>query len=309
MKWSERVGHRASWAAVLAGAMGVAALRPGLAGTYHRLRATTDVYGLPPPGPLVVASLGYRSALADLVFSHLLVAHGLHFQENRRLEFTAQYLDAVTALDPRYVEPYRLADTLLTLTPEGARLEDFQKAREVLLRGVAERPFDAELHLIAGQYLAFLARPHLPDVAMREEWKLEGARLLSRACELADRNSNIPYHCIVAAQLFERGGEREAAIESLRRVIAVTDDPEIERLALGYLRTRLSEREQERQDRRRRLFREAWKADLPALSKNAMLALAPAFDPARCAGAEGGTRPGCETSWRAWAERNDPVGD
>lgn len=277
-------------------------IRPGLAARFHELRVTSDVYPFGSPEQVVVQSLGYRAALADAIFAHVRVSYGLHFQEHRRFEFVGDYLDTVTTLDPTFRDPYRYADTLLVFSPEAPRLADYERARELLLRGLEAHPHDTELWLTTGQYLAYLAPPYLPDQNKKREWRVEGAKILSRACELANRNENVPYNCIVAASLLQEAGEREAAIESLRRLLAVSEDPEIQKLALGYLAKRLDEREKERAELRRDQFRTAWQEDLPFVNKDLLLALGPRFDPARCAGAENTMRDGCATSWKAWRE-------
>jgi tetratricopeptide (TPR) repeat protein len=304
---SARAGAWVGWGVAVAAVGAIAFVRPAAAERFHRLRTTADVYPLPPPEQTVVASLGFRAALADALFAHVLVSYGLHFQEKRRFEFVGDYLDAMNALDPTFRDPYRFADTFLTMQPEPPRLEQYVKAREIVLRGTANRPYDTELWLSAGQYLAYLAPPYLPTEQMRREWKIEGARLLSRACELASKNQNVPYHCISAAALLENVGEREAAIESLTRLLAVTDDPEIEKMALGYLQRKLSERQSDKEKRRRDAFRAAWKGDLPFISKDLMLLIGPRVDTSACAGP---THPGggaCASTWRDWALRVDPT--
>jgi tetratricopeptide (TPR) repeat protein len=296
-----------AWAIALAAALGVAFVRPVVAARFHKLRVTADVYPLGSPQQMVLASLGWRSALADAIFAHVLVSYGLHFQEKRRFEFVGDYLDTVNALDPRFREPYRFADTLLVLAPEPPRLEHYQKAREVLLRGLQSLPYDTELWLTAGQYLVYLGAPNLPDPEMSKAWRLEGAKILARACELASNNGNVPYHCIAAASLLDSAGEREAAIKSLQRLLAVTDDPEIERMAAGYLGKKLGDRDKERQERRRASFRDTWKADLPFVPKNRMLALGPKTDVARCAGPGHASELACATTWLDWARLSEPA--
>jgi tetratricopeptide (TPR) repeat protein len=293
----------------LIAALAVARTRPFLLERYKRLREASDVYALPPPEQTVVFSLGYRAALADLLFAHVLVAYGLHFQDKRRFDFVGRYIDTMNALDPIFVEPYRFADTLLVISPTPPRLEDYVKAKEILERGVKNLPYNTELWLVAGQYMAYVARPHLPDEAMKARWGKRGAELLARACELASENESIPYHCISAARLFHKAGEREAAIRSLERLLAVTDDPEIERLALGYLAKHLSEREEERQQARRQAFRERWGKDLAFASKDLLLVIGPDFDTSLCAGPDRPEGHECATSWRDWAQRVDRSDD
>jgi hypothetical protein len=167
-------------------------------------------------------------------------------------------------------------------------------------------PYDTALWLTAGQFLTYLGGPHMPTDELKKAWRLDGARALARACELASHNENIPYHCVAAAGLLDGAGEREAAIRSLERLIAVNDDPNIESMALNYLSARLSERDKERQERRRAVFRSAWKADLPFVSKDAMLVVGPHTEAARCAGRGRASDVDCVTSWAEWAAIADP---
>ncbi len=295
-----------AYAVIGAAALVVGLVRPVAAERFHRLRVKSDVYPLAPPEDMVVASLGYRSALAGALFASVLVSYGLHFQENRRFEFVGEYLDTINALDPTFREPYRFADTLLVMAPEPPRLKEYLKAREILERGMRNLPYDTELWLTAGQYLTYLAPMQLADPKLRESFRLEGAKVLARACELTDKNANVPYNCVTAGPLLERVGEREAAIESMRRLLAVTDDPHVEKLALGFLREKLGERERDLELRRKDMFRAVWKGDLPFISKDMMLILGPSVDTAACAGAAPAAKATCATTFRDWAAQVDP---
>jgi hypothetical protein len=287
---------------LIAAAIGIADFRRSLTILTMQLREKTDVYDLPSPEQVVVMSLGYRSALADLLFAHVLVWHGIHFQERRRLEFAADYLDTVAALDPSFRETYYFGDTLITMQPVKPRHEDYVRARQLLEKGLKARPLDTELWLSAGQYIAYVAAPWLADEKEQAEWRLAGARVLARACELVGSNENIPYNCIGAAGLFTKAGEREASIEFLERVLAVSDDETIRERALAYLDSALGERAEERLKERSNRLRDAWKADLPFITLTAELVLTPPFSPAACAGL-GNRRADCATSWAAWRAR------
>jgi hypothetical protein len=279
--------------------LGINETRKNVAGRFSELRETSDAYALPSPEQVVVLSLGYRSALADLIFSHVLVWHGVNFSEKRRLEFAADYLDTVATLDPTFRETYYFGDTLIAMQPVKPRREDYVRARRLLERGLEARPGDQELWLNAGQFIAYVAAPWLEDPKEQEEWKLAGARVLARACELVGSNENIPFHCITAARLFTRAGEREATIQFLERVLAVSDDEEIREMALGYLEHAIGERERERIQARAERLRTAWKKDLPFVSLTKELVLGPPSDPAACAGL-GHDEAACATTWRNW---------
>lgn len=286
-------------ALVASAALGIGELRAVLLAHTAKLRDKTDVYGLPSPDQVVVASLGYRSAVADFLFAHVLVWHGIHFAEKRRLDFAADYLDTVAALDPTFRETYYFGDTLITMQPVKPRHEDYVRARTLLEKGLKARPGDTELWLSAGQFIAYVAAPWLDDPKEQAEWRLAGARVLARACELVGSNENIPYQCITAAGLFNKAGERDAQIQFLERVLAVSDDEELREQALGYLERALGERSRERLRERTDRLRKAWQADLPFVSLTTELVLGPPFDAAACAGVTRPT-PGCATTWSTW---------
>jgi len=280
----------------------IAVTRPRLAERFHQVKVATDVYALPSPEQTVVLSLGFRAALADYLFANVLVSYGIHIQERRRFEFVGNYLDTVNELDPTFRAPYRYADTLLTLGAVNPRFEDYVKARVILERGMAERPLDGELWTQAGQFMAYLAPTTFKDAELKKQWRLEGARRLARACELAGGNDNLPYHCITAATLLSKEGEREATIQFLERVLTVVDDEQVRALASGYLHKTASERERDEVQWRVERFSAVWQKDLSYLSKDALLTVGPPLDVARCASRLGVRGAGCYATWRGWGQ-------
>jgi hypothetical protein len=291
-----------AWGLVLLGVVGIAQERGPLAKDFHGLRMRADVYALPPADQTYVASLGYRSALADLILGHVLVSYGLHFQEKRLFEYVGDYLETIIRLDPKFRTPYILADTLLTLEPEAPPQEFYRKARRIQDRGLQEFPGDQELWNTSGQFLAYLAPSYLTDVDEKTEYRREGARRLMRACELIGSNDNIPYHCITAANLLSEQGNREAMRQFLERMANTSDDPKIQELASGYLRKVVGVEEAERAAARAARFNTAWKADLPFVPRSEIHALGPDFDSAACAGVSVNPMPGCATSWLLWSQ-------
>ncbi len=294
----------ADWAALLMVALSVLLLRgqrERLGSDFHKLRVKSDTYLLPDREQTLVASLGYRSALADLIFGHLLVSQGLHFQERRLFEHVGQYLETITRLDPKFRDPYRYADTLLTLQPATPPVEFYRTARRLQEQGLRELPYDQELWSTAGQFLTYLAPPRLKDAAEKAEYRATGTRYLMRACELIGSNDNIPFHCLTAASLLEEDGNREAARNFLERVLSMSDDPELRELAIGYLRVIVGEQEEKRVLARQQRFAEAWRQSHAFMPRAEVNALFPAFDPARCAGTAGEARQECATSWARWA--------
>jgi tetratricopeptide (TPR) repeat protein len=279
--------------------------RSALVPSFEALKPSSDVYALPTPEQLTVVSLGYRAALADLIFAHVLVWHGLHFQEKRRFEFAAEYLEAVTTLDPKFRDPYYYGDTLIAVQSGKPTREDYHRARRLLEKGMRELPDDTDLWLSGGQFITYVAAPWLDDPKERDAWRLEGARRMARACELVGSNENIPYNCISAATVFSRSGERDALIRFLERILSVSDDETIRAYALAKLRQVMDAQGMEQLERRAQSLREAWKADIGYVSLTSALVVGPSFDPAACAGSAR-EKPGCASTWAAWrAKRSE----
>lgn len=286
---------------LLAGlAVGVHELRAGLASQFQKLKLVSDVYALPKPEQAVVASLGYRSALADVLYAHVLVSSGIHLQERRRFEFVGHYLETINELDPKFRDPYRFADTLLTLQGKPPSLDEYRKARQILERGLRELPYDGQLWVTAGQYVGYLAVGRLESEEEKQEWRLTGARWLSRACELVGDARNLPFHCITAAGLLSRAGKQAASVEFMKRVLAVNDDPEVRQIALRFLGATLDKEARANASRRDELFSELARSDAPFLDKELLLLLGPRVSPLACAGPELGSQEGCWSSFEAW---------
>ena len=282
-----------------------AAAMSGLRGPLNvRLEATkvkNDVFALPRPAQVVTMSLGYRSALADLIFAHVLVSSGIHLQEKRLFEFVGNYLETVNELDPKFRAPYRLAATLLTFQAKAVGPDEYRESRRILERGLAEFPYDQPLWSSAGLFFAYLAPNAFVDLKEQAEWKLAGARALEHACELVGSDQNIPYQCITAADLLTKAGANAESREFLERMQQVSDDPQLLRFVDAQLKYQADAEARDLVAAHREAFQRAWGADLPFATRGALLVIGPNWDPAACAapGAE------CATSWRAQGEDDE----
>lgn len=291
-------------ALIVIAAAGAGSVRGELAGIERRVKETSDVYLLPPPEQVVTLSLGYRAALADLLWAHVLVAQGLRLKERRRFENLTRLLDSINELDPTFRDPYLYADALITLQTVAVPREEVLKAREILERGARNRPLDAEVWLALGQFVAFVAPgSYLTDEEERRQWRLEGAKMLERAVELGGPDSAIGWGAIGGASILARAGEREAAIRFLERALAVTDDEELKKHIAGKLAQAVAEKLAEAHRKRQEELRAMRRRDLPFVSSAMFLVLGPPFDAALCAGGERRDDPRCATTWQSWVER------
>jgi hypothetical protein len=292
-------------ALIAAAGWGVSAVRAELATTHAHVREVTDAYPLPPPDETVVLSLGYRAALADVLWAHVLVSQGLHLGERRRFDNLTRFIDTINALDPTFREPYRLTDALVTLQTGKTSRTELQRAREIMERGVAARPLDGELWLLLGQFVAFIAPAgYLTDEAEKKQWREEGARFLAHAAELSGDDSSIAWQALGGTGILSRAGERDAAIRFLLRTRSVTDDEELREKLQTQLDALLGEEQAEAMRRQEAAFNRLWRDDLPFIDKTAVLVLGPPRDPRRCAGRKNSAKPECAATWREWAERS-----
>jgi hypothetical protein len=302
-------GMRGTWLAaiaVLLSAAVVAVTLPRLRAGQRRLRETSDVYVLPPPEQVVRLSLGHRAALADYLWAHVLVEQGLHTFERRRFEHLTVYLDTINVLDPQFRDPYLMADALITFQANDTPVHEVRKAREIMERGVAARPLDAELWLVLGQFVAYIAPgSYLSDEQEIQRWRRDGALMLARAAELGSSDSSISWQAIGGAGILHRAGERDAAIRFLRRTLAVTDDEELKEQLQRQLRALMGEQQADIYNRRDARFRELWRRDAPFTNRTTMLLLGPPYDTAYCAGGAHRDEERCARTWREWAERFD----
>jgi tetratricopeptide (TPR) repeat protein len=297
----------------------VAWARPRLVATFRAVKVLTDVYALPPPGALRAVSLGYRSALADLIFTSTVVSYGIHGEEHRRFEFVGNYLDAIIALDPDFCQTYRYADTLIIYQPIGSPTEDdVRHARRILEKGLGACPADARLWVSAGQFMAFIGTQFLKDEKEKAEFRAAGAKALAEGAQLVGRakDANLAWQALAAAGIFTREGNREAAISFLQRAIAVTDDAALRAAIVQRLEALKQEGLVERDRRHWEAFNRIWRSDLRFASRTQLLVVGPPWDASRCAGelvgedpdtltADGEALPSleCTKSWADWGRR------
>jgi hypothetical protein len=289
-------------------AVAVGSVRGRLAKKLTHLRETSDVYVLPPPHETVRMSLGYRAALADILWANVLVSQGLHTQERRRFENLTRLLDTINELDPTYRSPYLFADALITFQANETPMSEVLKAREILERGVANRPFDAQIWLAAGGFISFIAPAgYIKDEAEQERWRLAGAPMLMRAAELSGDNASIGWQALGAAGVLGRSGQRDVEIRFLERTLAVTDDPKLQEELRRRLEVRLRDQKAEELDARFRRLDEGIVAlrhqDLPFISRRQYMIVGPPIDPAYCAGPTHELEARCALTWKDWEER------
>ncbi len=299
--------------------MAAVVLQGGAREDHQRINFADDAYLLPPPEQLDRLSLGYKAAVADVLWADLMVSQGLRMGERRRHDLVIESLNAVNQLDPAWRDPYRLAQPLVTLQVEIAPREQITALRTVLERGLKDHPTDAELHLIAGAFIGVTApNSYLEDEpAVAEEWRRQGAEYLARAAELAPADSNIVWQAMAGDRYLLQSNQDDRALEMYTTILATTDDTEL-RDTIQRKVDRLEQNKRvgageigykqrgARHDAYRRLTLESY----PAAPFRYMFLMPYPRDEAACAG--GARAPGfdtlaCAKSWSDFA-RIDPYG-
>jgi hypothetical protein len=285
-------------ALVVACLVGIQLVQTPLAAKTSKITVRDDASALPPPKQLRAMTFGYRAAAADLLWAKLLVDHGLHAQERRPFEAAARYIEGILELAPEHPMAYAFVDTFLVSAKPGAVATeaDVRVVRAFLERGIRERPYDHDVWLHYGQFLAFIAPSFLSDEQEIERWRRDGALAMSRAVELgadADRS-------LAASTILSKAGEKKAAIRQLQSAFAITDDPETRRQII--IKLQRLEAAPEAEDVVSRVEYE-WRSRYPFLSRGAAILIGPHRPAAACAGPESFAEARCAPDWSSATQR------
>jgi hypothetical protein len=273
---------------------GVARLQPRLARETVEIKAREDVYLFPPPAELRVATLGYVAAMTDLLWAKLLVEYGIHWSERRPFPDLNRYLDAINELDPKYKTFYEFVDAMLVYRPIHGTEDDARAARAYFERGIKELPYDPDIWVRYGQFIAFLAPSWLTSEDERNKWKQEGAVALVHAVDLG---ADVNLAMAATTMLSSRFGERDAAIRALRQEYALTDNESI-RAEIGAKLERLqASRQGDEAAAVVQTIEGIWRRELPFLTRDSFMLIGPITDAAACAGPASADERKCATTW------------
>lgn len=284
----------------------VGSVRARVADMHAQAKEESDVNLLPPPREVALMSLGYRAALADLLWAQVLVGQGLRTMNRRRYDTVTDLLDTINELDPEFREPYLWSDALVNLQVTATTREDILRTREILERGTRNRPLDPEVWRTAGQFVAFTGPGTLiKDPQEREAWRHDGAKMLAKAAEIGGDMGQAGWSALASVSILSRQGERDAAIRLLQRTLAVTEDEELRQQLELQLRSRIGEKKADAYQKRQIELLELSRKDLPFVGKTALHVLGPPFDTAYCAGGTSYADKRCALTWKAWAAADE----
>lgn len=179
-----------------------------------------DRYYLPPANWLPLMSLGFRSALADLIWCRSLVYFGDEMVHRGNVKHAFEYTDAVLALDPSFRAAYVWISTAALYRPT-ISYEEGLRATDYLKRALARWPNDGDLHWRYASILRFELAPMLDEGPKKNHLMELSAPHLAIASSLG---AGPPWLALNSAGLLERVGKKEQAIKHLEEVYGTVQD-------------------------------------------------------------------------------------
>jgi tetratricopeptide (TPR) repeat protein len=211
---------------VLVAALGAAAdlFRSRAQDHYARAQTYEDVYYLPAPDELLLASLGHRAALADLIWMKALVYFGDELANRGNVKNLFRYTDAMLALDETFTRVYRWVASAAIYRTGEVTIEDVKAAIRYLERGTRLFPDDPELAWDLGATYAYELVPMLPIGPAREEARRKSLDYLEMA---ALHGAGPAWLGLTTAGALDKLGRKEQAVRHLEDLYAVATDPAI----------------------------------------------------------------------------------
>lgn len=257
-----------------------------------KLKDDTDVYALPPPAYVDRGTIGYRDAVASVLWASILYQYGVHVGQNRRFPFATQYLRTIVELAPTFKPAFRFASTFVSMQALPPSHEEIVITREILEGGLEALPSDPDVWGAYASFMMFDAPMYLPDDE-KNEWRVKGALAAQRAVELGYVLDNLG---VAGALQLVKAGHRDLAIDQLRRAYAIAPDDET-RASIGRRLERLEGRAaREEVARTIQAFTTHWNAEAPFVDEDAFVIVGPARATAACAG-RAGNDIACSDGW------------
>lgn len=163
---------------------------------------------LPDAGQLKVASLGYESLVADVLWLKTVQHMGEKTISGEGYDWIYKALDTVTTLDPEFLAPYEVGGLILTILAEKTELSN-----RLLEKGVKHCPDVWQLKL----YLGFNHFYFLKDYKT-------AAHYISQAAAI---KGSPPYLPVLASRLYVQADDPAYALEFLMRMYESTEDKKL----------------------------------------------------------------------------------
>jgi len=164
---------------------------------------------IPSGRSMKMASLGFDTVLADVLWVRAVLYFGEHFLTDQDYRWLYRILDATTTLDPQNIMAYRFGGTLLALGED-----DVEKSMELLKKGIRNNPDkDWRLYFLLGYNYFYYLEDHA-----------SAAKYLEKASRMPGHPDYLPR---LAARMYAKANQLDTAIEFLREMYGQYEDPSI----------------------------------------------------------------------------------
>ncbi len=220
-----------------------------------------DVLYLPPAHHLETMSLGYREALADLIWIRAVIFAGDRAGGTNHT-WIMEYLEAIYTLAPQFRRPYAWGGVAFIYSGEAIDRAMVDRAITLYRRGLEHFPEDHELLFALGMLLTRDVQV-LPGYSQDERAaaKAEGTELIRKAAAFGAP----PLVRELAATLVSEGGADQLAIQFLETQLLQAEDEGHRRLLEQKLEALIGETKLESVERMREEFEAERKAAFPYL--------------------------------------------
>ena len=183
-----------------------------------------DIYYLPPPAWLTVFSLGYREALASIVWMRTLIYFGDEMVHRGATKYLYTYADAMLSLDPYFVRAYRWIAAAGAYRLGSSGLPDIRRSIGYLERAARLFPDDGEIAWDLASFYLYELKPHLTDEKERDIANEKGIEHL-RVAVL--RGAGPAWLALNAASQLEQMGQREQQIAFLQEAYSQVSSDDV----------------------------------------------------------------------------------
>jgi len=211
------------------------------------------------------------------------------------LRYPLQVMGKQILVETPLVGRHQLRNVALAVaTAEELSKQGFRITPESIERGIREMPYDPDIWVHYGQFIAFLAPSWLTTEAERDQWRQDGAAALVHATDLG---ADIQQTLAATTMLSSRFGEKDAAIRALSREYALTDSESIRAEISAKLEKLQASRQRDQAETVIQTIEGEWRRELPFLRRDTFMLLGPLTDTAACAGPASEGRRECAPSW------------
>jgi hypothetical protein len=192
-----------------------------------------DLLYLPPPDDLLKMSLGYREALADLIWIRAVVFAGSELI-GEHFSWVSDYLEVINYLAPTFKRPYSWGGKITLYTGKSPGRHNIETSERILRAGLERFPEDHEMLFSLGMIVRTErteARGYSPEEIAAGE--AESVLLIRKAAAFGA--PALVRH--LAASFIDEDADRELRISFLEEQLLTTENERHKR----YLRNRLEE--------------------------------------------------------------------